>query len=715
MGVLILGIYNKESLIRVYYRFSPGIFIGEILTKRWMEAVITFCVLSVVAIGIGSNIVNYFNVASLVTTFRQFGEYGFLFIGMAIVMMAGGIDLSVGSIFALSNITTLIFLNVLGYPLYLAVFIALLVGVVAGLINGLLVGILRLRAFLTTLVTLVIFRAIYDMLALNFASDIASVFIDTAAWEFMGEGLVFGFPINITILVIIAIIMHIMVSRSRPGWHIMAIGSSRRAAYSAGIPIKSTILLTYVFSGLMCAVAGCFYAARLNNTGGDVGRGIELITLTGVVLGGVSLGGGRGSITRALMGGLTVFIMTNGLVRLGVSGGANSMTVGMMLAMAVWFDVKYQKNRHKIIDKVYVSPTYLFLPEAPDTHIGCKNAYEQNDLLRESEPIGLEQVEGPEDVILDRYNNLYCGTRTGDILRFSGTRFERREVFAHIGGRPLGLAFDRDDNLITCVSGMGLYGVTPEGKIFKLTDQTNRSWDSVIDDSRLSLADDLDIASNGQIFFSEATIRYDIHSWPTDSLEGRGNGRIICFDPANGTTRTVIRNLIFPNGVCMANDNESFFFAETWACRISRYWYSGPNKGKVVRVIDNLPGYPDNINRASDGNYWVALVGMRTPAFDLAMRMPGFRSRMFKRIPSDEWLFTNMNTGCVLKYNEDGEVLSSYWDLGGKYHQTISSMREHRGYLYIGGVNNNRIGRVKIDGVADREWIAQDTYWRSKK
>src|SRR5690606_27060982 len=126
---------------------------------------------------------------------------------------------------------------------------------------------------------------------------------------------------------------------------------------------------------------------------------------------------------------------------------------------------------------------------------------------------GLDMVEGPEDVILDRQGRLYGGTREGWIIRFSGEKFEEREVFARIGGRPLGMAFDRDDNLIVCVGGMGLYAVAPDGAVRMLTVQTNRTPFKLNDDSRLRLADDLDIAPDGKIYFSEATIRYEMHSW----------------------------------------------------------------------------------------------------------------------------------------------------------------------------------------------------------
>jgi len=127
-------------------------------------------------------------------------------------------------------------------------------------------------------------------------------------------------------------------------------------------------------------------------------------------------------------------------------------------------------------------------------------------------------------------------------------------------------------------------------------------------------------------------------------------------------------------------------------------------------VLENLPGFPDNINNSSDGNYWMSLVGMRCPALDLAWKMPGFRKRMAKRVARDEWLFPNINTGCVLKFNENGEVLETMWDLGGQNHPMITSMREHRGYLYLGGIMNNRVGRLKLDG-ADPDFIQYDRRW----
>ena len=103
-------------------------------------------------------------------------------------------------------------------------------------------------------------------------------------------------------------------------------------------------------------------------------------------------------------------------------------------------------------------------------------------------------------MILDRDDNLYAGSRHGDIIRFFPPDYERMEVYAHIGGTPLGMAFDQQDNLYVCIGGMGLYRVTPERKVEKVTDETNRSFHSVNDDSRLRLADDLDITDDGRIY-----------------------------------------------------------------------------------------------------------------------------------------------------------------------------------------------------------------------
>ena len=699
-----------KTVTKWRYKVVPDHVVGEILAKNWIDNTVPFLALVAVLSVFGHFIPNFFSATNLADTTRQLGEFAFIVFAMMIVMVAGGIDLSVGSNFALGNFIALLLMNVGEWPAAAVIPAVVLLCACVGLLNGVLIGYLRLRAFLTTLVTLIIVRAIVDMLLLKYAVDISMNSPESVAWDYLGAGTVYGLPFSICLALVFAVLAHVFLSRTRPGWHIMAIGGSRKSAYNVGIPVRRTVCLTYVGSGALCGIASVMYAARLSSAGSDTGVGMEIMALTAAVVGGNSLGGGRGSVTKALVGAIIVLLITNGLVRVGFQSGAGSLALGLILLAAIGIDVRWLKNRHKLLAKVYVSPAYLDLPACPDTRAGSGSPYAENDRLKGVELIGLAQVEGPEDVIFDDEGHLYTGTRHGDIVRFFGPDHTRMEVFAHVGGHPLGLAFDRAGNLVVCIAGMGLYSISPAREVVKLTDETNRTPWSIIDDSRLKLADDLDIAPDGRIFFSEATIRYEMHNWAYDALESRGNGRIICYDPRSGRTRTVIRNLVFPNGVCMAHDGESFFFAETWACRISRYWFAGAKAGQVERVIEDLPGYPDNINRASDGTFWLALVGMRTPSMDLSLRMPGFRKRMARRVSPQELIFPNINTGCVIKFNERGEVLESLWDLRGENHPMITSMREHQGHLYLGGLLNNRIGKLRLTG-ADAAWSGGQSYW----
>lgn len=702
----------NETLTRLRYRWWPDHWVGEILSKRWTETAIPVLLLVAVLLASGQLIGNFWSPVVLADTLRQAGEIGFIVLGLALVMIVGGIDLSVGSIFALTNFCALMCMHVLKWPMGASVLATLAVGALLGAVNGVLIGYLRLRAFLTTLITLIIFRSFYEILSLQYSTAIAGSLPDSPAWDFLGNGTLLGLPTVAWAYAAVAIAGHVLLTRLRAGWHIMAIGGSRRSAYNSGIAVRRTVALCYVASGTLCGAAGCFFASRLATAGADIGVGMEVLVLTAAVLGGISLGGGRGSVAKALVGTLLVLLITNGLTSMSAPGGVIRMVLAAILVLAAVIDVRWLKNRQRIISKVYVSPTYFALPPAPASSGDGASVYAVNNKLRDVTLIGLGRIESPEDVILDRDDNLYAGSRHGDVIRFLAPDYERMEVYAHIGGQPLGLAFDREDNLHVCVGGMGLYRVTPGRKVERVTDETNRSWTSINDDSRLRLADDLDIADDGRIFFSEATVRYEMHEWPVDGLEARGNGRIVCFDPRDGSTRTVLRGLRFPNGIAIASDGQSILFAETWGCCIKRYWFDGPKAGQVQMVIDNLPGYPDNINLASDGHYWLALVGMRCPAYDLAMRMPGFRRRMATRVPVDEWLFPNINTGCVLKFSEAGEILETLWDLGGENHPMITSMREHRGHLYLGGISNNRIGRYKLEG-ADPDFVQYERRWRT--
>jgi ribose transport system permease protein len=695
------------------YNLVPDHIIGEILTKRWTDNAIPFVALIVTVATFGNLIPSFFNLYSLQESTRQLGEFSLVVIGMTVVMLGGGIDLAVGAIFALSAFAAIATFFIFDVPVWVAFLAAISVGLVFGAINGYLIGYIRLRAFLTTLVTLIIGRALFEILIVNFGSRAQMSQISSDTWDFIGDETILGFSVPVLTAIVVALLTHIALTRSRPGWHVLAVGGSRRSAHNAGIQVRRTVFLTYVFSGLTSAIAGFLFATRLSGAGIGTGHGLEILALTAAVVGGNSLGGGRGSVAKGVMGAIIVLVMTNGLIRLGYGTGTNQMVLGILLAVAVTIDIRWLKNRHKVLHEMYVAPVYFKLEKPQSAVPGSGTAFELNNRLSEAESIGKGEIEGPEDVILDRDDNLYCGTRHGEIIRFFAPDYTRSEVFAHVGGFPLGLAFDRAGNLISCVGAMGLYSISPERVVTKLTAETSRSLTSIVDDAMLRDPNDLDIAPNGLIYFTDSTKRYDAHEWTLDSIENRGTGRLLVYDPQDGSTRTLLDGYRYTNGVCMAHDNKSLFFSESWACRIHRYWLEGPKAGTAECVIRDMPGYTDNINRASDGTYWMAWLGMRTPSFDLSLRHPAMRKRMTRRLPQDEWLFPNVNTGGVVKFDEAYNIIQTLGDLSGNSHPAVTSMREHKGTLFIGGILNNRIGRFKIDG-ADETWTANDAYWGAK-
>ena len=206
------------------------------------------------------------------------------------------------------------------------------------------------------------------------------------------------------------------------------------------------------------------------------------------------------------------------------------------------------------MQKIYVNPAVLSLSPAPSIERGSKSPYAQNDRLVDAEAIGLDQVEGPEDVILDRQDRLYGSTRDGNIIRFSGPNFEQREVFAHIGGRPLGMQFDKDENLIVCCRRHGrLRHQAERQRCSRSPTRPTAPGTSSTTKPRVRMADDLDIAPDGKIYFSDCTTRYETATYPLEVVEGRPNGRVVCHDPATGKTHKLIKSFYFPNGMCVVS------------------------------------------------------------------------------------------------------------------------------------------------------------------
>ena len=458
---------------------------------------------------------------------------------------------------------------------------------------------------------------------------------------------------------------------------------------------------------MIVGLAGFLYAARENAVASDTGVGMEFFALTAVVVG---LGGfvpGRGSTVAVLIGFATIYILNNALLNAGLRGDFVQLAMGAILIVILSADTKFRKHKHRLLASTYVDPTEFRVAQ-----VAGANGFMPGEIapkLAGAELLASGMIDGPEDVILDRDDNLYCGTRDGRLIRLAAPDYSCVETFAQIGGRPLGMALDLEGCIVVCVAGMGLVRVNKLGETELLTDQTQRSWLAIQDDTTIRMADDLDIAPDGAIYFSDATKRYDIEAWGLDLIEGRPNGRLLCYDPKTRQTRTICDNLVFPNGVCLTHDGKHLLVASTWTCSLLIFDIENPSAGPRV-FVHGLPGYPDNVNRASDGGYWIALAGMRNPVIDLAMRYPGLRRRMTRAVAPTHWLFGNLNIGGVLKIDGAGKIVDAYWDNPSGPLYMITSMREHKGALYLGGVTNNKIGRLRLAG-GDPNWTGPESYW----
>ena len=298
------------------------------------------------------------------------------------------------------------------------------------------------------------------------------------------------------------------------------------------------------FRASAAGFAGFLIACRLSGAGPGTGLNLEILAITAAVVGGNSLGGGRGSVAKALMGAIIVLVMNNGLIRLGYGTGTNQMVLGIMLAAAVILDIRWLKNRHKVLNEVYVAPVYHRMGETQSAEPGSGTPYALNNRIAHTEYIGLGELEGPEDVVLDRDDHLYCGTRHGEIVRFFAPDYKRSEVFAHTGGFPAWASPSTGTATSSPASApWASISITPKGEVRQLSAETNRSYTSIVDDARLRDPNDLDIAPDGKIYFTDSTTRYDAHDWAIDSIEGRPTGRLLVYDPEDRQDQDAARQL----------------------------------------------------------------------------------------------------------------------------------------------------------------------------
>jgi len=275
----------------------------------------------------------YFLTANnLASVARQTAVFNTMALGMTIVIISGGIDLSVGSVLGLSGLIGTMALE-RGYPIGLGVLIGVAAGTLCGLFNGLMVTRLRIPPFVVTLGTLGIFRG----LALIFSNGLP-VHRIPAGFSFLGEGNLAGVPFVVWMLVICAVAVHMVLEHTRLGRYAFAIGSNRIASIYAGIPVSFHVTSVYAIGGALTGLAGMIEASRLMTGQPTAGQGYELQAIAAVVIGGGSLNGGEGSVVGTLIGAFIMGLLSNGADLLNISNYWQQVIIGSVIILAVTLD-----------------------------------------------------------------------------------------------------------------------------------------------------------------------------------------------------------------------------------------------------------------------------------------------------------------------------------------------------------------------------------------
>lgn len=345
--------------------------------------------------------------------------------------------------------------------------------------------------------------------------------------------------------------------------------------------------------------------------------------------------------------------------------------VGILLLLAV---------SYFILTPSPIDPLGYDPPPAPP----LEGPWEPNDRLSRVELLAVGEIVGPEDVDVDDQGRIYGGAVDGRVMRIIDDGAV--ETFADTGGRPLGLAFDGAGNLIVADAQRGLLSIDPDGTITVLA----TSADGV----PFGFCDDIAVAPDGKIYFSDASSKFGEHDYLLDMLEGRPHGRLLVYDPATSETRTLLDGLYFANGVAVSPQNDFVLVNETYRYRVTRYWLDGSKAGTAEIFIDNLPGFPDGISTGTQGRFWLALFTVRNPRADWLAPRPWGKGLLAK-LPRALWPKPEPY-GLVVALDRDGNVIESLHDPSGARYSPITSVEEHDGYLYLGSLTADRIGRYRL-------------------
>ena len=314
---------------------------ASLMTRFWgweASGVLVALTILVLALSLATDtFLSAFNVSLVV---RTTAFVGLVALGQTLVLLVGGIDLSVGAGAGLSAIVGAIALTQWGLHPWLVIPFTMAFGFFLGAINGTFVSLLRLNPFIVTLATWEIFAGLTLVITKGYP-------IRPLGESFMvfGKGEIFGIPVPVLIFIAAALVLIWMLTQTRFGRNIFAVGGNREAAVLAGIPAWRVEFIAYGLSGMLASMAGILFASRMDGANPSVGEGWLMGAITAAILGGTSLRGGQGSIIGTVLGALLLTVLANGTVLMNVSGYWQRVIVGAVVLLAVLVDLLRRKSR----------------------------------------------------------------------------------------------------------------------------------------------------------------------------------------------------------------------------------------------------------------------------------------------------------------------------------------------------------------------------------
>lgn len=356
------------------------------------------------------------------------------------------------------------------------------------------------------------------------------------------------------------------------------------------------------------------------------------------------------------------------------------LVIIVMLSVAYWLNWP-----------VPIEPQHWNAPSA----LGYTNQHAVNQRLKQLNQIDLQGYEGPEHVAISQSGQLYAAVTDGSLLRMNPDGSELA-VFVNTGGRILGFDFDAFGNIIAADALKGILKITPDRNIEVLVDE--------VEGEPIRYPNSVVIAKNGTIYFTDSSGRFAPADWGgtfeatmLDIVEQSATGRVIAYDPLSSKARLIAQGFSFANGIALSHDEQTLFIVETGRYRVWRIATLaseitiGDESLYASVLLDNLPGYPDNLMRGLEGKIWLGLAKPRDAAIDFMSNKPLLR-KMVLRLPRFLWPIPE-SYGHIIAFTEFGQIVADLQDPTGDYPETTGAT-EMNDRLYIHSLHAKNLGWI---------------------